>query len=48
MDDLESEQVIDSLVLHAPSEHTIDGIQYPLSIQLILVLQQVGIGWSDV
>lgn len=32
---LESEQIIDSFALHAPSEHSIDGIKYPLSIQLM-------------
>ena len=34
-DSVASQQVLDSFVLHAPSEHTIDGVQYPLSIQLM-------------
>lgn len=32
---LESQQVLGSFAMHAPSEHTINGIQYPLSIQLM-------------
>jgi len=35
VDDFSTNQIIDSFALHAPSEHTIDGTQYPLSIQLM-------------
>jgi len=32
---MDVEQILSSLIMHAPSEHTIDGIQYPLSVQLM-------------
>ena len=33
--ELLTEEVLDSFIMHAPSEHTINGIRYPLSIQLL-------------
>ena len=30
-----TEEVLDSFIMHAPGEHTINGIRYPLSIQLL-------------
>jgi carbonic anhydrase len=32
---MDAEQVLASFTLHAPSEHTIDGIRYPLSVELM-------------
>ena len=38
----EVEQVLASLSMHAPSEHTIDGIRYPLSVELMYTNAIVG------